>query len=61
MIGGAYDGLGQRGLIDRLRKGNWFEHPSHASIACRQTGPIVIGDIERDEASAQVAASRQDS
>ena len=38
-----------RGLIDRLSKGNWFEDPSNASIACRQTGPIVIGDIDRGE------------
>ena len=28
-----------RGVIDRLTKGNWFEDPSNASIACRQTGP----------------------
>ncbi|OWU83682.1 CREA protein [Oceanicola sp. 22II-s10i] len=39
----------ERGLIDRLSKGNWFEDPSNASIACRQTGPIEIGDIDRDE------------
>ena len=38
-----------RGLIDRLSKGNWFEDPSNASIACRQTGPISIGDIDLDE------------
>ena len=38
-----------RGLIDRLSKGNWFEDPSNASIACRQTGPITIGDIDRSE------------
>lgn len=38
-----------RGLIDRLSKGNWFEDPSNASIACRQTGPITIGDIDRDK------------
>ena len=37
----------ERGLIDRLSKGNWFEDPSNASIACRQTGPITIGDIAR--------------
>ena len=36
-----------RGLIDRLSKGNWFEDPSNASLACRQTGPIEIGDIDR--------------
>ena len=35
-----------RSLIDRLSKGNWFEDPSNASIACRQTGPIEIGDID---------------
>ncbi|MCK0148782.1 CreA family protein [Marivita sp. S6314] len=39
----------ERGLIDRLSKGNWFEDPSNASISCRQTGPITIGDIDRDE------------
>ncbi|WP_417721926.1 CreA family protein [Salipiger sp.] len=38
-----------RGLLDRLSKGNWFEDPSNASIACRQTGPITVGDIDRSE------------
>ncbi|MFW8592588.1 CreA family protein [Cribrihabitans neustonicus] len=37
----------ERGLIDRLSKGNWFEDPSNASLACRQTGPITLGDIDR--------------
>ncbi|RST86437.1 CREA protein [Aquibium carbonis] len=36
----------ERGVIDRLQKGNWFEDPSNSSIACRQTGPIKIGDID---------------
>jgi len=36
-----------RSLIDRLSNGNWFEDPSNASIDCRQTGPIVIGNIDR--------------
>lgn len=36
-----------RSLFDRLTQGNWFEDPSNASIACRQTGPIKIGDIDR--------------
>jgi CreA protein len=49
----------ERGLIDRLRKGNWFEDPSNASIACRQTGPIVIGDIERDEEGEEVFNERK--
>ena len=44
----------ERGLYDRLSKGNWFEDPSNASIACRQTGPIVIGDNETDEGGEDV-------
>ena len=48
-----------RGLLDRLSKGNWVEDPSNASIACRQTGPITIGDIDRDENGEDVfSASR---
>ncbi len=35
-----------RGALDRLVNGNWFENPSNTSIACRQTGPITIKDID---------------
>ncbi|WP_245412924.1 CreA family protein [Oceaniradius stylonematis] len=44
----------ERGLIDRLQQGNWFEDPSNSSIACRQTGPIAIGDIALDEDGEEV-------
>ena len=44
----------ERGVIDRLRNGNWFEDPSNSSIACRQTGPITIGDIELDDGGEEV-------
>lgn len=43
-----------RSVIDRLRKGNWFENPSNSSIACRQTGPITIGDIELGKGGEEV-------
>lgn len=43
-----------RGVIDRLQKGNWFEDPSDSSISCRQTGPIVIGDIDLGEDGEEV-------
>ena len=49
----------ERGMIDRLRKGDWFEDPSNASIACQQTGPMVIGDIERDEEGEEVFNERK--
>jgi CreA protein len=48
-----------RGLIDRLQKGNWFEDPSNSSIACRQTGPIKIGKIELDEDGEEVFKQRR--
>ena len=43
-----------RGVIDRLQKGNWFEDPSDSSIACRQTGPITIGEIDLSEEGEEV-------
>ncbi len=49
----------ERGLVDRLQKGNWFEDPSNSSIACRQTGPIVIGDIELDEEGEEIFKQRR--
>lgn len=49
----------ERGLIDRLQKGNWFEDPSNSSISCRQTGPITLGDIERDEEGEDVFRERR--
>jgi CreA protein len=44
----------ERGVIDRLRNGNWFEDPSNSSISCRQTGPITIGDIDLDQGGEEV-------
>ena len=43
-----------RSTWDRLTKGNWFEDPSNNSIACRQTGPITIGDIAMGPEGEQV-------
>ncbi len=44
----------ERSMWDRLSKGNWFEDPSNASIACRQTGPITLGDIDTSESGENV-------
>lgn len=44
----------ERGIIDRLQKGNWFEDPSNSSISCRQTGPISIGEIDMGEEGEEV-------
>lgn len=48
-----------RGFWDRAAKGNWFENPSNSSIACRQTGPIVIGDIDLDRSGEEVFSQQQ--
>jgi len=49
----------ERGLIDRLQKGNWFEDPSNSSISCRQTGPIEIGEIDRSDEGEDVFSERR--
>lgn len=43
-----------RGMLDRLKNGNWFEDPSNNSIACRQTGPIEISDIDLSKEGEEV-------
>lgn len=43
-----------RGMIDRLQKGNWFEDPSDSAISCHQTGPITIGDIDMSKGGEEV-------
>ncbi len=49
----------ERSIIDRLRQGNWFEDPSNSSIACRQTGPIKVGDIDLDRNGEEVFTERR--
>jgi CreA protein len=47
-----------RGVIDRLSKGNWFVDPSNSSIACHQTGPITIGEIDTGMSGEEVFSER---
>lgn len=44
----------ERGVVDRLQKGNWFEDPSDTAISCRQTGPITIHDINLGKGGEEV-------
>lgn len=48
-----------RSFFDRISQGNWFEDPSNASIACRQTGPIRIGDIDLSQDGEEVFRERR--
>ena len=49
----------ERSLIDRVSQGNWFEDPSNSSIACRQTGPIELGDIDTSPEGEEIFSERQ--
>jgi CreA protein len=49
----------ERSTIDRLVQGNWFEDPSNSSIACRQTGPITLGDIVTGPEGEEIFSERQ--
>jgi len=44
----------ERGVIDRLKNGNWFEDPSNNAISCSQTGPVEIGDINLSKGGEEV-------
>lgn len=48
-----------RSFFDRITKGNWFEDPSNTSIACRQTGPITIADIDTSPKGEEVFSERK--
>lgn len=48
----------ERGFLDRVTKGNWFEDPSNASISCQQTGPITIHGIAKGRAGEEVFSQR---
>jgi len=50
----------ERGIIDRLQQGNWFEDPSNSSIDCRQTGPIDISQLDlEDDSGEEIFKSRR--
>lgn len=48
-----------RSVIDRMRKGDWFENPSNGSISCGVTGPVTIGDIAKGKGGEIVFKQRQ--
>jgi CreA protein len=48
-----------RSIIDRLRKGNWFEDPSNSAIACQSTGDVAIGDIDLGADGEEVFSERR--
>jgi len=48
-----------RGVWDRLGKGNWFEDPSNASIDCQRSGAIDLSQVEAGKSGEEVFSQRQ--
>lgn len=48
-----------RGVIDRMQKGDWFENPSNGSISCGITGPVIMGDLSDKKGGEEVFRQRQ--
>lgn len=48
-----------RGLVDRLQNGNWFEDPSNSSIECSQTGVVTVRDIDRSDEGENIFSQRR--
>lgn len=48
-----------RGVLDRLTKGDWFENPSNGSISCGVTGPITVGKINMGKGGEGVFKQKQ--
>jgi len=43
-----------RGLIDRLQQGNWFEDPSYSALDCSAMGPITVGNISTQKGGQEI-------
>lgn len=48
-----------RGVWDRLGKGNWFEDPSNASIDCQRAGDINLSRVKTAKSGEEVFSQRQ--
>jgi CreA protein len=48
-----------RGVWDRIGKGNWFEDPSNASIDCQRSGPVDLTGAKLNKNGEEVFSQRQ--
>ncbi len=48
-----------RGVWDRIGKGNWFEDPSNASIDCQRSGPIDLAGVKLSKSGEEVFSQKQ--
>jgi CreA protein len=48
----------ERGVLDRVRQGNWFEDPSNSSVSCQRVGPIDLTRAPLSRAGQEVFSQR---
>ncbi len=48
----------ERGVVDRVSKGNWFEDPSNSSVSCQRTGPIDLKGIDLGRGGDEIFSQR---
>jgi|GEM_PF-1116685 len=48
-----------RGFLDRMRQGNWFENPSNSAVSCQRTGPINLAGVPLKESGEEIFSQKQ--
>lgn len=48
-----------RGFLDRMRQGNWFENPSNSAVSCQRTGPIDLKHVALKESGEEIFSQKQ--
>ena len=48
----------ERGVLDRVRQGNWFEDPSNSSVSCQRVGPIDLSRVPLSRNGQEVFSQR---
>jgi CreA protein len=48
-----------RGFLDRMRQGNWFENPSNSAVSCQKTGPIDLAKVPLQESGEEIFSQKQ--
>ena len=48
-----------RGFLDRMRQGNWFENPSNSAVSCQKTGPINLAKVPLEDSGEEIFSQKQ--
>lgn len=48
-----------RGFLDRMRQGNWFENPSNSAVSCQRTGPVNLAQVSLKDSGEEIFSQKQ--